>query len=497
MHWRHLMIVGALLPLVSAHAADGVATGQRVQAQLEEVLQLARAKDPKGCAKKAQALIGTSDFRRQSDPFRGYTYFIAAVCSLDANDRAASREFAVQATMVAGATPEMWRLRSGLEMQNEAQPTAALVGLEAMATRAPEALNALPLQWIYLFYNRVKKGSDLALRRRALELFAAKTYAPTEVDGSADYFRSELAKLRATDGDIAGASTLIASIMQPSTLLDLSLDPRTRSLIPKNFDVRAVTERELTRRRDIAASHPNSLGAVIEVANALRWLGRYEEALAGLASASPEGAAGASFTDRDEKLNWWWDAVGYANVYLGRYDAALTAFRQGIDSKERGDANVSQSINLANQQLIFGRNADAIKTLDPLGEGKGTSPYGMMQLIGVRGCARFRTDDTAGADADYAYAKVHEKDAPHTLTDLALCRNDLDVAAASLVRRLDDDDRRVDALLVVSDFNPLPAAYPKQVEDERLALVKARPEVKAAIARAGGARRFNLMTAPF
>jgi tetratricopeptide (TPR) repeat protein len=497
MNWRHLMIAAVLLPGVPVYAANDRATEQRVQAQLEEAFRLRQAKDSKGCVKKVRAVTGTSGFSRLNDQFRGYAYYIAAICSLDANDLDASREFAVQATLVGNGTPEMWRLRGGLEMENEAQPVAAMTGLEAMAARAPDSLNALPQRWVYQFYNRIKKGSDFPLRRRALELFAAKTYDPVEVGGSTDYFRSELATLRAAEGNVIGASALIATITQPTTLLDLSLDPRTRALIPNDFDARAATERELTRRRDVAASHPASLGAVIDVANALRWLGRYEEALAELARASPEGAAGASFTDLDEKLNWWWDAVGYANVYLGRYDAALTAFRHGIDTKESGDLNVSQSINLANQQMIFGRNGDAIKTLEPVGDGKGASPFGIMQLIGVRGCVRLRAGDKAGADVDYAYAKAHEQDAPDTLTNLALCRNDLDVAAASLVRRLADTERRVDALLMVSDFDPLPAAYPKQVEHERLILVKARPEVKAAVARAGGARRFNLMSAPF
>ena len=497
MNWRHLMIAATLLPIVPAHAADGRASGLRLYTQLQEAIRLEQAKDPKGCVKKVHRLIGASDFGRQNDQFRGYTYYMGAICSLAVDKEVAGRDFAVQATLAGNAAPEMWRLRSGLEMRNEAQPVAAVTGLEAMAARALDALNALPQQWIYVFYKRIKKGSDLALRRRTLELFAAKTYVPVEVGGSADYFRSELAMLHAADGNRISASTLIATITQPSTLLDLSLDPRTRDLIPGRFDVRAATERELARRRDVAASHPTSLDAVIDVADALRWLGRYEEALAGLAAASPEGAAGASFTDRNEKLNWWWDAVGYANAYLGHYDTALAAFRHGIDNKEDGQFNVSQSINLANQQMIFGRNEDAIKTLEPLPEGKGTSPYGRMQLIGVRGCVRFRAGHKTGADADYAYAKANEQNAPHTLTSLALCRNDLDVAAASLVRRLDDVERRVDALLMVSEFDPPPAAYPKQVEDERLMLVKARLEVKAAIARAGGARRFNLMSAPF
>jgi hypothetical protein len=204
MNWRHLMIAAVLLPGVPVYAANDRATEQRAQAQLEDAFRLGQAKDSKGCVKKVRAVIGASGFSRLNDQFRGYTYYIAAICSLDANDLDASRESAVQATLVGNGTPEMWRLRGGLEMENEAQPVAAMTGLEAMAARAPDALNALPPRWVYQFYNRIKKGSDFALRRRALELFAAKTYDPVEVGGSTDYFRSELATLRAAEGNVIG-----------------------------------------------------------------------------------------------------------------------------------------------------------------------------------------------------------------------------------------------------------------------------------------------------
>ncbi len=497
MNWRHFIIAFAILTTVPVMAADQATTFRRLEAKFQEAIRLRQAKDWKACVKHVRAVIGASDFAGLNKKFRNSTYYLALSCSLDAGDLAASQAFAVQATLEDDASAEMWRLRGEVEMRNVSQPTAAVIGLEAMAARAPDALNGLPQKLIYEYYNRVKKGPDASLRRRTLEVFAAKAYQPHEIGGTADHFRSELAKLRAAEGDRTGASTLIATIAQPIVLLELSLDPRTRSLIPDDFNFRAVTERELAHRRDVAASHPASLVAVIEVANALRMLGRYEEALAGLAAASPEGAAADTFTDHDKQLNWWWDAVAFANANLGRYDAALAAFQQGITVIERGGANVSQLINLAIVQMNFGRDVDAIATLAPMREGKGTSPYGALLMISARGCARFRVGDKVGSDADYTYAKMHEQDAPGTLTSLALCRNDLDEAAASLVRRLDHMEQRIEALVTVSDFDPPPAAFPKQVEDERLALVKARPEVKAAIARAGGARRFNLMSPPF
>lgn len=493
MNWRHLIIAVTLLGTPAA-AAD---IKDRPLEEMQAALKLGQTGDSKGCLKIVQRVVGASSFNQLATEFRIWSFTIGAFCASDAKDTALAHDYAVRGTDLDGASADLWRVRILREMQDEAHPEAAVISFETMARRTPDVLNALPQQWIYLFYNRLKKLSDITLRRRILEVLAARSYEPAEVGGSADFFRTDLATLRAGEGDQDGAAALIANITQPSTLLRLSVDPRTRAFLPANFDIRAVTESELKHRRDVAASHPSSLAAVIEVANALRWLGRYQEALAGLEAASPDGPASTNFTDVDDRRNWWWDAVGYANAFLGRYDATLAAFRQGIDAKESGTPNVSQTINLANQQVIFGHNEDAVKTLAPLGEGKGASPYGVMQLIGVRGCAKFRIGDKAGADADYAYAKVHEADAPDTVTSLALCRTDRDAAAGSLVRRLDDPDRRVDALLFISDYDPPPAAYPKQPEDAELEKVKARPEVKAAIVRAGGARRFNLTALPF
>jgi hypothetical protein len=53
-------------------------------------------------------------------------------------------------------------------------------------------------------------------------------------------------------------------------------------------------------------------------------------------------------------------------------------------------------------------------------------------------------------------------------------------------------DSRVDALLQLSDYDDPPYPNPGDPTQASLARPKARPDVIAAIARAGGTRRFNL-----
>jgi len=66
----------------------------------------------------------------------------------------------------------------------------------------------------------------------------------------------------------------------------------------------------------------------------------------------------------------------------------------------------------------------------------------------------------------------------------------MDGAAAATIRRLDDPERRAGALLQLSDYDPPPANGSHDPIDLRLGDLKHRPDVRAAIGRAGGTRRF-------
>lgn len=87
---------------------------------------------------------------------------------------------------------------------------------------------------------------------------------------------------------------------------------------------------------------------------------------------------------------------------------------------------------------------------------------------------------------------AHERDSPEVLTEVHLCAGDLDAAAAVMIRRLDDSDQRVNALLHLSDYDPPAPRYPLSPYYARLPDLKARADVQAAIKRAGGTRRFHL-----
>ena len=191
-------------------------------------------------------------------------------------------------------------------------------------------------------------------------------------------------------------------------------------------------------------------------------------------------------------INWYWDALGRSWHMLGRYDEMVEAFRKGAAAGEDGTPNVSQVINLAQAQNAFGRGDEALRTLAAFADGRKSSPYGEMEMRFARGCAQAVAGRPAEAVADVAFAKAHDKDHGEALADLLLCLGDMDGAAAAFIARLDDPDRRADALEQLSDYDDPPVALPPDPINSRLDALKARPDVKAAIARAGGTRRFHV-----
>ena len=485
------MALGVIGGVPAGYAADGTAPEQRLKAAAGKAAQ----KDCIASLRLVAALLKDKAFATLPESRQVDAYQLGAFCALQLRKDELAYPYAVEATRRKGTHPILWRVRLLTELR-ENRNAEAVATLEAMASVTPGFLNTLSIRWLYQLSRDVKPNPEL--RRRLLSVLAAPSYQPEEVGMTSDSFKRDYAALLADSGDKAGALALARTIEDPATLVDVSIDPRLRAALPAEFDGRAEVERSLAKAREVAASHPGSMTVLLEVSKYLRVLNRPEDALATLEAARPDGPQGAAFTDLDSQRNWWWDEMARTYQMLGRYDDAVAAFRSGIEGKEYGGLNVSQTINLSDTQLRFGHPADALATIAAFESGKySISGYGEMQMRQVRGCAQIALGQAAAAKADLDYAVAHEKDAPDALMALQLCAGDIDAAAAAMIRRLDDPDLRSQALLVLSDFDPSPAAFPPEPYERRLHELKARPDVQAAIARAGGTRRYRLQGSDF
>lgn len=495
---RIMMLVGALVAMAmpaTAGAEDAAPDAAKVRSTVAKLRKAADAAEAGNCKAAAGIIVPMLDGHDPSLPAEmvGPAYHVAISCEIDLGRSAEAYRHALAGSAMENSDDELWRLRLALELDDH-RSEAAVVSVETMSQGRGAALNALPVRWFYQFDRQLKDRNVPGLRRRLLTILAANAYAPRdEAPDATDGFRRSLANMLLDAGDRAGAAALIADIGDSSELTDIVLDPRLRPLLPASFDLRAAVERHLAATRAFAALHADLISSVTRIAGDLRLLGRPQESLDALhALAGVEDGSG-TFKDADEYLVWWWDGIGRGHVQLNQYDAAVAAFRKGGEKQEGGGLNVSQVINLAVFQLDFAHPDDTLTTIAAFDTaGRTASPYGTMLIYFARGCAQARLNRPAEAAAALKYIQDHERDAPGVLTDMLLCTGDLDGAAASVMRRLANPDDRPDVLRSAAAFDTPVVALPPNPLKANRDKVLARPDVQAAIQRAGGAQRIHL-----
>lgn len=421
-----------------------------------------------------------------------YAFELATSCAARQQDSKTARSLALSGTALPAATDRLWLMRLRLELADQ-DFRAAVATAAAMSNGRGKALNAVPIEWFGSLQQVLRDRKLPKERERLLSVLANPAYTPDEVGRSTDGFRSEYAKLLMATGDTKRAAEVVGTIESSALIVQLSLDSRFKAMIPADFDERQRAEAELAKALTQRRSHPELLVLLLNASSSLRALGRPEEAVALLLSAKERPGSLEAFKDVDRFRNWWWDSLARSYSLLGDYEHMAEAYHQGALLKEFGGANVSQVINLAAAQVDYGRPRDALATIAEfkLAE-RSTSAYGAMQMRFARGCASALAGDLKQARDDQSYIRGHEKDDPVTAGAMMLCVDDMDAAVALFVRLLDDPERRAAILLQLSDFDPPVHDVPESLLNKRFKILSARPEMKAAIARAGGTRRIRL-----
>jgi tetratricopeptide (TPR) repeat protein len=292
---------------------------------------------------------------------------------------------------------------------------------------------------------------------------------------------------------------MLLGIKGYDTSAQVAFDPALSALLDRPVNLRAVVEADLARHRALMKRFPQALSAINEVSFDLRRLGRYDEDIAFLTAAIPGLENPGTFDDVNEKVAWFWNALGYGYYMTGKYDAMRAAFTKGIQPNRDGSPNVDVIINFAEYQVAFNRPKDALATLAPINRASDVSASGLLQVYRVHGCAEAALGHLDAARADLAYALAHEKDDPSTVTKLELCVGDEDAAAASYVRRLNDRNPsiRQSAIFALADFDPPDQRAPRSPSADREDRVRKRSDVVAALrATAGSLPRIHLQFEP-
>ncbi len=487
MTWRRgwsIFAAALALPGAAGSATPAIA-------RLQAIAAASDANDCQPALRDGAALVDSPRVGGLPDELATIAYKIVVICEARAGLAERARAHALGATDAGLASVAVWHTRLGLDFERHAYDDA--VGtLEAMRNRHGAALNAVDPRWMQQLHRVLDDTTHEALRERFLKL-AVNAYAPDALFTSTDYYRLRYAGMLDARGDDAAARAMIRAIDHPAFLMKISVDPRFRAMLPPDFDIRELSERQLAEDRAQQEAHPDRLEGLNVVASDLRALGRPQEALDLTESAAALVDTPGRFSDRVLQLAWWWDARARSLLKLGRYEEAVASFEKGAALDEGGEPNISQAINLAAAHNKFGRGDRAVKALAAFDDGKHRgSPYGEMELRLERGCAQAISGNARAAAAELDYMRAHDKDHREALGDLLLCIGDLDGAAAAFIARLDDPERRADALLQHSDYDPAPPTDRAGPFSARLPALKARADVAAAIARAGGIRRFRM-----
>jgi tetratricopeptide (TPR) repeat protein len=295
-----------------------------------------------------------------------------------------------------------------------------------------------------------------------------------------------LARISAEAGDETKAIALLDRATAPGVLMTVAQDRRFERIWPEleaagRFDWIKVQTGDLRHWRDLAEREPKRLLNIASQIDALRALGRYDEALALGQDYARRLKAGEAFDDADEQRPWLLNAHAYTLYDLGRYDEADAVMAEA----EGKDDGISQKINRAELLIDAGQTARGLKVLATVKEAQG-SDFGMMWRDAGLACARAQQGDLAGARAAAQGMAARWKDNPGAVTKALVCADQTDDAAALYVRRLDDPTTRAEALEAFRAGRAPPKTPTFQAAFQtRLVAIQARPEVQAAVARWG------------
>ena len=366
-------------------------------------------------------------------------------------------------------------------------------GLTTLARRWPEHLGDIDEDYLTSTL-RTAKPRDTALALLQA-LYAANFKLKWEIEPS-DSWR-ELTLWLVEQRRLPEAVEVSARITDPQILVDMRADRRFDAVVaahPERFDVEAAAAREIRALEAKDEEGANSLrvktllmAALMRRHHAAAALAIADEALAEIRDTNyPE----RRYVDYLAEYGGLLSERAFALLDLGLWDEAVAQLAAAAREFEHDRDNVGAAIDLAQVECDLARPREARSVLDQLASG--LSPYGTMQMEGVRLDVATQDGNTAQVKRSLSYLRAHRSDARLTYLSALVVADQLDGAAQELRRQLADPDARQEALGVVQTY-ALEPATPRDLEMRaRWQSVLAREDVQKAIAQVGRAESYDL-----
>ena len=453
-------------------------------------------------ADAVQEAASMDDFLTLEPSLQFRVFLFGAFADRGREDYLGAHEFMVLATKFPDANAEHWLMRAQFASWVDAWADAAM-SVTTVATRWPEFIAEADDQMIGRIAFRA--NDDGRHKAEKIGLLKALFAADFVLEGGSqpDGLWHELVVDALEHDDLRRAREVSKRIQGASTLLHMRADRRFDALVKaekRTFNLPAAVKRECKRLRKIVAANPRSLGVRTQYGYALLEAGRFTDVLAladeviANVTAAPSGEA--PFDDIADQLNWIYNHKAAALRSLARWEEALTVMEAARLQRDDGSLNVSQAINLGWHYVDYGRPESALKALDGIDWAHSLSAYGRMQLQYVRYRAYLQLGNTQEADNVLAYLREHRDDAEDTWQLALLDAGDFDGAAALLITRLRDPEKRYEALGEVQQYLPLPR-LPKQSEElARWERLVTRADVAAAIDEVGRREKAPMYDVP-
>lgn len=489
---RYALLAAVLgVAATTAHGLASKPTPDRVKTtDPTQALQAASAKaqdnDLAGAYLILKRLIASTEFAALNIELRHHALHLAGLCANETGDYAGALVYLAQSTAMPEATGSEWHARLSAAFQLGRIDEAAL-SLATIARQWPELLPALRDQVISDVLRQLRdQGKNAAWRDLANALF----------DGNWKILGTEpswlwraLAERLLEEGKLDRAAAVAAAVDSPYDLIAMRVDLRFAGIVKANaalFDIDRALAAQISKAEAAAKQDPNSLEKLTVLTYALLSGSRYQEVLAlsdqALARATPALGQLQPYSDANEYLIWIMDNRARALRGLGRYDEAVEQLERAARRPENGHVNVSNAINLGVIYCQLDRPDDALRAIE---EVRDVSPYGRMQLEGVRQCAALGKGDAKTAQAAIAYLREHRKDAEGSYDEALLQANQLEAAAVLLIERLNSSEKRGKALLEIQDWvRPNGTPRGRELHRRWLQLLQ-RADVKAAIEKVG------------
>ena len=494
--WALASVVGALgFCQIGGAFAQGAESGPEVS--VREALSALQRGDCKLVLSKVAEIVGAAtDQRKINNVQRAAALALRASCEArNGNTEAALRDVTAS-TELASLAPQFWWMRASLA-RKAAKPEEAIAAIEAMGERSPAALATMPESEITEIVNSVRNRPDPTLYRRLLIVMTRPSYKRENVLESADWLLYEFARLERKAGNETTASELMGRIADPEVQQWASLEPDLKRYFPESYDFAGPVEASIAYLRSYSAEHPRQIGPILKISQHLRRLGKAAEAVEVLRPADPSKQV-QQFVDAGRYGSGWWEELARGYRMLGRYDDAVRAYRSEIAWLGGDGAAGVAWANLGHTQLQYGRYAEALKTVSSIEKLKPTiRPATLLEARMIRACALSKLGRRDEAKSDLDFLVAHEAEGRDYVVRGMLCLGRVDQAAGAAVRMLQNPYERSTALRMFSGHAPPLSTTPLYPGEGEMAQVMAHADLKTAIARAGGTRRFNVQAPDF